>query len=109
MAREHPQSEGGCNSTSLNTGNGVVGETPRHQEYDVRKVADNSPGKGFQSSNSALDVGNDIDFCLEYAKVDKAKHLVGPDVPPSLRSSVSFRDGSNAKTWLQDESVCNVA
>ena len=32
MAREHLQSEGGCNSTSLNAGNDIVGETPRHQE-----------------------------------------------------------------------------
>ena len=45
VAREHPQSEGGCHSTSLNAGNGVVGETPRHQESDMRTVADNSPKK----------------------------------------------------------------
>ena len=31
VAREHPQSEGGCHSTSLNVGNGVVGKTTRYQ------------------------------------------------------------------------------
>ena len=44
----------------LNAGNGVVGETPRNQESDVRTVADNSPGNEFELSNSAPDVGNDI-------------------------------------------------
>ena len=63
MACEHPLSEGGCNSTSLNVGNDIVGETPRHQESDVCKVEDNSPGDEFELSNSALDVGNDISSC----------------------------------------------
>ena len=31
VAREHPQSEGGCHSTSLNVGNDIVGETLVHQ------------------------------------------------------------------------------
>ena len=54
---------------SLNAGNGVVGETPRNQESDVRTVADNSPGNEFELSNSAPDVGNDISSCIEHAKV----------------------------------------
>ena len=103
MAREHPQSEGGCHSTSLNAGNGVVGETPRHQESDMRTVADNSPGDESELSNSAPDVGNDISSCLEYAKIDNANHLVGPNGPPSLRSLVSIRDDSDAKWRLRDE------
>ena len=56
----------------------------------MRTVADISPGDEFELSNSAPDVGNDISSCLEYAKSDKANHLVGPDGPPSLRSSDSF-------------------
>ena len=32
VAREHPKSESGCNSTSLNVGNAIVGETPHHQD-----------------------------------------------------------------------------
>ena len=32
VAREHPQSEGGCHSTSLNVGNDIVSEMPQHQE-----------------------------------------------------------------------------
>ena len=32
VARAHPSSEGRCNSTSLNVGNEIDGETPRHQE-----------------------------------------------------------------------------
>ena len=46
VAREHPQIEGGCHSTDA--GNGVVSETPRPQESDVRIVADNSPGDEFE-------------------------------------------------------------
>ena len=91
VAREHSQGEGGYHSTSLNVGNGVVGETSKHQESDVCTMADNSPGDEFELSNSATDVGNDISSCLEHAKVEKANHLVGSDVPPSLRSSVSFQ------------------
>ena len=64
MAREHPQSEGGYHSISLKAVKGVVGETPRHQESDVRTVADNSPGDEFELSNSAPDIGNDISSCL---------------------------------------------
>ena len=75
MAREHKQSDGGCNSASRNVGNGVVGERPRHQESDVRTVADSSSGDKFELSNSAPDVGNDISSCLEYAKADKANDL----------------------------------
>ena len=52
---------------------------------------DNSPGNEFELSNSVPDVGNDISSCLEDAKVDKANHLVEPNGPPSLRSSVSFQ------------------
>ena len=54
-------------------------------------MADNSPGDEFELSNSAPDVGNDISSCLEHPKVEKSNHLVGPDVPSSLRSSVSFQ------------------
>ena len=32
VARKYPQSEGGCNSTLLNVGNDIFGETLRHQE-----------------------------------------------------------------------------
>ena len=64
VAREHPQSEDGCHSTSLNAGNGVVSDMPRHQESDVCTVADNSPGDEFELSNSAPDIGNDISSCL---------------------------------------------
>ena len=32
VARKYLQSEGGCNSTLLNVGNDIFGETPRHQE-----------------------------------------------------------------------------
>ena len=53
-------------------------------------VADNSTGDEFELSNSAPDVGNDITYCLEYAKAGKANHLVGPNGPPSLRSLVSI-------------------
>ena len=64
MTREHPQSEGGCHSTLLNAGNGVVGETPRHQNSpDICAVADTSPGDEFGLTNSAPDVGNDISSC----------------------------------------------
>ena len=90
VAHEHPQSEGGCHSISLNAGKGFVGETPRHQASDVGTVANNSPGDEFESINSAPDAGNNISSCFEHAKVDKAYHLVGPDGPPSLRSSVLF-------------------
>ena len=47
VVRKHPQSEGGCNSTSLYAGNGIVGETPGSQESDfpdICPVADKSPG-----------------------------------------------------------------
>ena len=46
VARNHPQSEGGCNSISLNVGSDTFGESPRHQGLDspdVREVTDNSP------------------------------------------------------------------
>ena len=67
-------------------------------------MADNSPGDEFELSNSAPDVSNDISSCLEYAKVDKSNHLVGPNFPPSLRSSVSFfRDDRDARWRLRDE------
>ena len=75
VAREHPQSKGGCHSISLNAGNGIVGETFRHRESDspdVRAVVDKSPGNAFQFSYSAPDVGNDISSRLEYAKADKS-------------------------------------
>ena len=74
----------------MNAVNGLVGEMPRHQESDMPTVADNLPGYEFEMSNTAPDVGNHISCCLEYAKADKAINLVGPDCPPSLRSSVSF-------------------
>ena len=32
VAHNHSQSENGCNGTSLNVGNAIVGETPKHQE-----------------------------------------------------------------------------
>ena len=64
VAREHSQGEGGYHSTSLNVGNGVVGETSKHQESDVCTMADNSPGDEFELSNSAPDIGNDISSCL---------------------------------------------
>ena len=85
MALEYPQSETGCHTTTLNAGNGVVCETPRHQESDVRTVADNSPVDEYELRNSAPDVSNDISSCLEYAKADKANDLAGPDGPPSSR------------------------
>ena len=72
MAREHPQSGGGCHSTSLNACNGVVGETPRHQDSDspdVRIMADESPGDELELSNSAPDVGNDICSCIEQVRL----------------------------------------
>ena len=72
VAREHPQSEGGCNSTSLNVGNDIVGETPRHREQgssDACAVADNSLAEEFELSDSALYVGNNIGSCIEQAKV----------------------------------------
>ena len=92
MAREHPQGEGGCHSTSQNAGNSVVGEAPRHQESDtpdVCAVEDKSSSDEFELSNSAPDFGNDIRSCIEHANVEKSNHLVGPDVPFSSRSSVS--------------------
>ena len=63
MALRHPQSEGGCNSTLLNVGNIIVGETPRHQELgspDACAVArEHRQSKG--GCNSTLvNVGNDI-------------------------------------------------
>ena len=56
MARKHPQSEGGCDSTLLIVGNDIVGQTPRNQELgppDARAVAGNSHGDEFEVSNSA--------------------------------------------------------
>ena len=91
MARDHPQSEDGCHSISLNAGKDVDGETPRHQESDVRTVTDSSQGDEFELSDSAPDVADDISSCLEYDKVDKANHLVVPDGSPSLRRSVSLQ------------------
>ena len=72
MARKHPQSDGGCDSTSLNASNGIVGETPKHQEsdsLDVSAVADKSPGDEFEFSSSAPDVGNGIGSCIKQVKV----------------------------------------
>ena len=60
---EHPQSEYGCHSTSLNVGNDIVGETPQHQERgssEACAVAREHPqGEGGCHSTS-LNVGNDI-------------------------------------------------
>ena len=91
VAREHPQIEDGCNSTSLNVCNGIVGETHRHQEYDVLTVADNLPNDKFELCNFAPDVVNEISSCIEHAKFDQANQLVGSNSPPSLRSLVSFQ------------------
>ena len=105
MAREHLQSEGGCHSTSLNASNVIIGETPRYQESDspdVRAIADKSPGGEFELSNSAPDVGNDIGSCIEQVKIDKANHLVGTDVPFSLRSSVSLQRRQRRQMLLRD-------
>ena len=93
VAREHPQSEGGSHSTSLNASYGVIRDTPIHQESDspdVCKVADSSPGDESELRNSAPDFNNDIISCIVHAKVDKAKHLRGPDISPSLRSACLF-------------------
>ena len=94
VASKHSRSEGGCNGTSLNDGNGIVGETPKHQESDspdVRGMADMSPGDEFDLSNSVPYVGNDISSCIERAKVEKSNRLVGQDVPSSSRYPISLQ------------------
>ena len=61
MARKHTQSEGGCNSTSLDVDNDNVGETPRHHERgssDACAVAcEHSQSEGGCHSTS-LNAGN---------------------------------------------------
>ena len=58
---------------------------------DARAVAIISQGDEFELSNSAPDVINDIVSCIEQIKVEESNHLVGPNVPSSLRSSVSLQ------------------
>ena len=63
VAREHPQSEDGCNSTSLNVGNDIFGEVPRHQERgssDACVVAREHPQSEGSSHSTSLSTGNGV-------------------------------------------------
>ena len=63
MAREITQSEGGCNSTSLNAGNGIVGEMPRYQNRgssDACAVARGKSQSEVGCNSTSLDVGPEI-------------------------------------------------
>ena len=63
VAREHPQSEGGCNSTSLNVGNDIFGEVPRHRDRDSSDacvVAREHPQSEGSSHSTSLNTGNGV-------------------------------------------------
>ena len=55
---------------------------------DVLGVAYKHPQSEGGCHSASLNVGNDIGSCTEQANVEKSYHLVVPDVPSSLRSSV---------------------
>ena len=63
VAHEHPQSEGGCNSTLLNVDNDIVGETPRYQERgssDACAVARGHPQSEDGCHSTSLNAGNGV-------------------------------------------------
>ena len=92
MAREKPQSGVGCISTSLNVGNDIVGNKPRHPELDsvdVGAVARINQLSDVGRIGTSLDVGNDIGSRIEQHKVDEPINLGNETVPTSLRCTVS--------------------
>ena len=63
VAREYPQDDGGCNSTSLNVGNDVVGEMPRHQDRsssDACAVAREHPQSEGGCHRTSLNLDNGV-------------------------------------------------
>ena len=89
MSRKHPQSEGGCNSTSLNVGNDIVGETPRHHERgssDACAVAREHPQSEGCCHSTSLNTGNGVvGEMLRYQESDSSDIFAVADKKKSRR------------------------
>ena len=100
VAREIPPSEGGRDGTSLNVGNEIVGNKPKHSElgpHNVRDVVRENPlGKVFELRNYSPDVAQDMSSRIERAMV--YINYGGPTVPASRRRKVSMRKQS--RRWV---------
>ena len=93
VAREISPSEGGRDGTSLNVGNDIVVEKPKHSglgPHNAREVVCRNPlGEMFELRNSPPDVFHDTISRIERAKIN-SNHR-DPTVPASRWRKVSLR------------------
>ena len=91
VARKHPHSDGDWNSTSLNIGNDIVGETPRHHERGASGacvVVRKHPKSEGGCHSTSLKVGNDIGGeTPRYQESDFLDICVMADKTPVMSSS----------------------